>query len=230
MRKAAASERKESWHSIFRAQLIFGKDNANERNENSFSNCRVQLIFCKDTNFTHDIQLKKLIFFDCCDFFSTFGKQLKANIILKRFILSIFLICPLLAGAQKITLGTCTTKDGGEYNGEMSAGKPEGKGKTIYKNGNRYEGAYVKGKRQGYGVYTFFDGEKYEGEWFQDQQHGRGTFYFANNNKYVGLWFRDYQQGHGVMYYYNGDKYDGEWKQDHRSGVAQRQEKRLWLF
>ena len=65
--------------------------------------------------------------------------------------------------AQKITLGTCTTKDGGEYSGEMVGGKPQGKGKATYKNGNRYEGSYVKGKRQGYGIYTFFDGEKYEG-------------------------------------------------------------------
>ena len=55
---------------------------------------------------------------------------------------------PLTAGAQKITLGSATTKDGGDYQGEMMAGKPQGKGKTIYKNGNVYEGEYVKGKRQ----------------------------------------------------------------------------------
>ena len=60
----------------------------------------------------------------------------------------ILLLLPMAAGAQKITLGSTTTKDGGEYNGEMSAGKPHGKGKTTYKNGNTYEGEYDKGKRQ----------------------------------------------------------------------------------
>ena len=93
------------------------------------------------------------------------------------------LILPLSVGAQKISLGSTTTKDGGDYQGEMMLGKPHGKGKVQYKNGNIYEGEYVKGKRQGFGIYTFFDGEKYEGEWFQDQQHGNGTYYFSNNNR-----------------------------------------------
>ena len=37
-------------HPVFRAQLIFCKDNANERNVNLFTNCRAQLIFCKSKN------------------------------------------------------------------------------------------------------------------------------------------------------------------------------------
>ena len=75
---------------------------------------------------------------------------------MKRFIYTILmLMLPLMVGAQKITLGSAKTKDGGDYNGEMVSGKPNGKGRTIYKNGNSYEGEYVKGKRQGYGVYTF---------------------------------------------------------------------------
>ena len=35
----------------------------------------------------------------------------------------------LNAQAQKITLGSCVTKDGGDYNGEMTGGKPHGKGR-----------------------------------------------------------------------------------------------------
>ena len=80
---------------------------------------------------------------------------------------------PLSAGAQKISLGSCTTKDGGQYKGEMVSGKPQGKGATVFPNGDTYEGNYLKGKREGYGVYTFSDGEKYEGQWMQDQQHGK---------------------------------------------------------
>ena len=42
--------------------------------------------------------------------------------------------------AQKMTLGSCTLKDGGEYKGEMMAGKPHGKGKTVWKDGDTFEG------------------------------------------------------------------------------------------
>ena len=64
---------------------------------------------------------------------------------------TIFLLLPMMAGAQKITLGSTTTKDGGDYQGEMVMGKPHGKGRTTWKNGNYYEGEYDKGKRQGHG-------------------------------------------------------------------------------
>ncbi|MBS5614675.1 MAG: phosphatidylinositol-4-phosphate 5-kinase, partial [Prevotella buccalis] len=110
---------------------------------------------------------------------------------MKKELLSIILLLfPFYVFAQKLTLGSCTISEGegktrvtGQYKGEMSGGKPQGKGNVLYSNGNTYEGEFVKGRRQGYGIYTFADGEKYEGQWFQNQQHGRGTYYFANNNK-----------------------------------------------
>ena len=80
----------------------------------------------------------------------------------------IFSALPFIASAQKISLGSCLTKDGGQYKGEMVSGKPHGKGNTLWKNGDTYEGEYVKGKRQGNGTYTFADGEKYEGQCFTD--------------------------------------------------------------
>ena len=119
-----------------------------------------------------------------CRFFWQNGKQMLLALAL--------CLSPVSTFAQKISLGSCITRDGGQYKGEMVSGKPQGKGAAVYPNGDTYEGAYQKGKREGYGVYTFSDGEKYEGQWMQDQQHGKGTFYFQNNNKYVGLWFRDF--------------------------------------
>ena len=89
-----------------------------------------------------------------------------------RFLSILLFFIPLVTHAQKITLGSCVTRDNGLYKGEMQSGKPNGKGKTTFKNGDSYEGEYVKGKRQGKGIYSFSDGEKYEGEWFQDQQLG----------------------------------------------------------
>ena len=77
-----------------------------------------------------------------------------------RHIISLFILLSLslLASAQKITLGSCILKDGGQYQGEMVAGKAHGKGKATYNNGDMYEGEYAKGRRHGYGVYTFADG------------------------------------------------------------------------
>ena len=67
---------------------------------------------------------------------------------MKKYITTIIIAAlPLLGSAQKITLGSATTKDGGDYQGELLAGKPHGKGRTTWENGNTYEGEYDKGKR-----------------------------------------------------------------------------------
>ena len=82
-------------------------------------------------------------------------------------------LLPLSAFAQKVTQGQYQfPKNGGVYVGELSGGKPYGKGKTTFATGDTYEGEYVKGKRQGHGVYQFTDGERYEGDWYEDHQHG----------------------------------------------------------
>lgn len=55
----------------------------------------------------------------------------------KIYLLStMFAFLPMWSYAQKITLGACTTRDGGAYKGEMQAGKPHGKGTAVYKNGD----------------------------------------------------------------------------------------------
>ena len=79
----------------------------------------------------------------------------------KNILTIAFLVASQVVAAQKITLGSCVTKDKGEYSGEMMSGKPHGKGRAVYKNGDWYEGEYVKGMRCGEGVYSFSDGEKY---------------------------------------------------------------------
>ena len=55
----------------------------------------------------------------------------------KQIIFSALLVCATSGSyAQKITLGNCTTSDGGQYKGEIVSGKANGKGKATYKNGN----------------------------------------------------------------------------------------------
>lgn len=66
--------------------------------------------------------------------FITFGDNFKWQIVKNYILLTILsFILPLVCEAQKITLGSCETKDGGLYQGEMVSGKPHGKGRTEYK-------------------------------------------------------------------------------------------------
>ena len=60
--------------------------------------------------------------------------------------------------AQNVVVGSCSTRDGGKYQGEIVANKPHGKGKVVYPNGDVYEGQFVKGKRNGKGVFSYADG------------------------------------------------------------------------
>lgn len=59
------------------------------------------------------------------------------------------LAIPFTMMAQKITLGSCKTHDNGQYKGQMQAGKPHGKGNTLFENGDTYEGEYVKESAKG---------------------------------------------------------------------------------
>lgn len=93
---------------------------------------------------------------------------------IKQTILSLSLVfLPICAMAQKITLGSCTTRDGGQYKGEMVSGKPNGKGNTVFANGDTYEGEYVKGRREGYGIYTFPTERNMKGSGFKTSSTAR---------------------------------------------------------
>ena len=94
---------------------------------------------------------------------------------LRHTLLTILAAAFTTVSAQKVTLGSCTTKDNGQYNGEMQSGKPQGKGRTVWTNGNTYEGSYEKGRRQGYGVYTFVDGERYDLKQYDGLYVGMGA-------------------------------------------------------
>ena len=74
--------------------------------------------------------------------------------------------------AQKITLGSCTTSNGGQYKGEMVSGKPYGKGNVVYKNGDTFTGCYNNGKKEG--TFIFFCKKK-------NQQ----TYFYYKNNEFI---------------------------------------------
>jgi len=77
-----------------------------------------------------------------------------------------------------------------DYKGEVSEGKPNGKGKATFRNGGMYEGDWVNGKQEGYGKEFYPDGIlRYEGEYKKGLRHGTGTVYYKDGSKgHSGKW------------------------------------------
>ena len=79
--------------------------------------------------------------------------NIQENVSMKK-LYKYLLFCGLMFATQmsycqKITVGQYTFKDGAVYNGQLTNGKPNGRGKTVFQTGDTYEGEYLKGKRQG---------------------------------------------------------------------------------
>lgn len=70
-------------------------------------------------------------------------------------------------------------KNGTEYkvqaDGEMKAGKLDGKVSIKYSDGEAYDGDYKDGLREGKGAYKFVDGRTYEGDWKAGKMEGYGV-------------------------------------------------------
>ncbi len=84
--------------------------------------------------------------------------------------------------------GIQTYGSGDRVEGEFHDGRVEGKGAYVFANGDRYIGDFRKGEFEGYGVLTLDNGAgRYEGEWHGGRAHGRGTYKTAKNT-YKGIW------------------------------------------
>jgi len=60
------------------------------------------------------------------------------------------------------------------YAGNLSAGKPDGRGIENFANGGRFEGTFVDGRRSGQGVFTWPGGMRYEGAFERGDMTGPG--------------------------------------------------------
>ena len=112
---------------------------------------------------------------------------------------------PLLRGVQRFASGNV-------YEGELKAGKAEGRGIMRFASGSVYDGEWKAGKQEGRGVTRFASGNVYEGEYKAGEKEGRGIFRYAGGSVYDGEWKAGKQEGRGVMRHANGDVYDGEYK------------------
>jgi hypothetical protein len=114
-----------------------------------------------------------------------------------------------------------TLRSGDEtYDGEMSKGRPNGRGVYVWADGDRYDGEWRGGDMHGRGVYVWANGNRYDGEWSDDRMHGRGSFVAAEGDRYDGEWRNDKRHGHGKEVFVGDGFYEGAYADDLPNGMG----------
>ena len=146
-------------------------------------------------------------------------------------------------------LQTVVTPDGTVYTGEMTDGRPNGRGtltdargtyqKGEWRNGTLYRASGTcvlpdgtketgtwnnDGTRCG-GTIWFPDGRIYKGDWVivegkADLPYGAGAMTWPDGRQYTGHFVAGKMDGAGKMTYPDGKISDGQWKQDEFQGPA----------
>ena len=96
-----------------------------------------------------------------------------------------------------------------KYEGEITDGKPNGKGIETFPNGEKYVGEFKDGEYHGQGIYTWKDGRKYVGKVKDGECHGQGTFSSKDGETFVGEW-KDDEEWNIKEYDKNGN-ITGKW-------------------
>lgn len=133
-----------------------------------------------------------------------------------------------------------TYTNGDKYEGDVAAGKRNGRGIYTEASGGTftgtwkddllagmgtykgedgtYDGEWEESLKSGKGTFVWASGDRYTGDWYQDNMNGTGTYNFANGKVYDGFWRDGQRNGYGVLVFPNGSKYEGEWKYDQCDG------------
>ncbi|MFT7546156.1 MAG: hypothetical protein ACI8YO_002947 [Gammaproteobacteria bacterium] len=119
---------------------------------------------------------------------------------------------------EKYCIGILTFRDGSIYNGEISYGKPHGKGIMKWNDSSYFIGSFLNGVRNGVGDFHFRNGNRYEGEWKNNRMSGQGTFIWANGTEYIGTFQEDEMHGTGSVVFNNSESYSGEWRNNIPNG------------
>jgi len=121
--------------------------------------------------------------------------------------------------------GELSGESGGQYQGEILAGRPHGHGYYFMKKGPgqfqlQYEGEWVQGRKEGLGTLYYHNGESYSGQLVANIRHGFGRYFFNNGDVYAGEWVDDRRTGRGTFYHANGDIFVGDFVRDKREGMG----------
>ncbi len=77
---------------------------------------------------------------------------------------------------------------GGEYEGQLKYGVPEGSGRLVMSNGAVYEGEWIRGEPHGRGAISYPGGGVYHGEVRKGKRQGKGIYTGPDGKVYKGLW------------------------------------------
>jgi hypothetical protein len=98
-----------------------------------------------------------------------------------------------------------------KYEGEMRAGRIEGRGTYTLPNGSTFAGDFRNDKPDGRGVLTWPTGDRYEGEMRDGKYNGHGTMILAGGGRYVGEYRDGKANGYGTKTNAAGRSYSGQW-------------------
>ena len=111
----------------------------------------------------------------------------------------------------------------GTYEGQLSEGKPNGKGIFYYNNGDIYQGEFKEGLRHGKGIIKYSNGKIYNGDWENGIMEGKGFMKYTEAI-YEGEWKNGKNEGKGkiTIFLEEGkcDIYEGEWKNGVKNGYG----------
>ena len=99
-----------------------------------------------------------------------------------------------------------------KYEGDISNGFREGRGKATYTNDDIYEGKWKNNKIEGNGEMKLSDGRVYNGEWKNENREGYGIMRWPDGEVYEGKWKKNNREGYGITRWPDGRVYNGEWK------------------
>ncbi|XP_069815262.1 ALS2 C-terminal-like protein isoform X3 [Dendropsophus ebraccatus] len=116
-----------------------------------------------------------------------------------------------------------------DYEGDMSWGKPHGKGTLKWANGRNHVGDFKFGQEDGFGICLIPDASRdrfdcYKCHWRSGAIQGYGICEYADESVYKGYFKDNMRQGFGVLEQQASTttswKYTGNWEKDKRSGYG----------
>ena len=109
-------------------------------------------------------------------------------------------------------------RDGREYDGDLNANGPTGRGQLKFPDGTAYNGNFSNGKYEGKGELVLADGNIYKGNFSAGNFNGSGKMEYANGDVYSGDWKNGYMNGRGWLKYSDGGLYMGQFEDGLRHG------------
>jgi hypothetical protein len=105
------------------------------------------------------------------------------------------------------------TETKAQADGEMKAGKLDGRISIKWSDGDMFDGDYKAGLRDGKGLYKWASGQTYDGDWKASKMEGKGVMKLADGRTYEGDFKAGQQEGYGVGRGADGQViHDGQWK------------------